>query len=74
MRPRLASRPAPMREVAIALIPMRDASDAIQRGLAAWNASQLTDAIRSVEFFLERAKGALANHQVSDTKPAIIKE
>ncbi|SDH42118.1 MULTISPECIES: hypothetical protein [unclassified Duganella] len=51
--------PQPMPAVARALIPLKDASTAIQRGLEAWNSSQLQDAIRSAEFFIAKAKLAL---------------
>jgi hypothetical protein len=52
-------RPQPMLAVARALIPLKDASEAIARGLEAWNQSQLRDAIRSTEFFIAQAKEAL---------------
>lgn len=61
--------PTPMPAVARALVPMKDAAEAIQRGLAAWNASQLTDAIRSAEFFLDKAKRALSDENVGKEPP-----
>lgn len=48
-----------MPAVARALIPMEDASAAILRGLEAWNASQLRDAIQSAEYFIDLAKKSL---------------
>lgn len=57
--------PPPMPAVARALIPLKDASTAIQRGLEAWNPSQLQDAIRSAEFFIDRAKHALENKPIA---------
>jgi len=52
--------PPPMPGVAQARLPMSEAKNAAERGAEAWNRSQLEDAIRSVEFFIEKAKAALA--------------
>jgi endonuclease III-like uncharacterized protein len=52
-----------MPRVAVALLPLRDADAAITRALAAWNESQLQDAIRSAEFFINKAKQALEDQQ-----------
>ena len=37
--------------------------DAVLRAATAWNKSQLTDALRSVRFFLDAAESAMTNNQ-----------
>jgi hypothetical protein len=49
-----------------ALIPMKDASEAIARALEAWNVSQLGDAIRSAAFFIGQAKKAISQGAAPD--------
>lgn len=66
------AKPNPMPAVERALIPMRDASAAIARGLEAWNPSQLCDAIRSAEFFLAQARAALDVNPIPMPKPGTI--
>ena len=52
--------PPPMPAVAAAQIPMRDVVRAAERGVQAWNKAQMEDAIRSIEFFIDRTKAVLA--------------
>lgn len=53
-----AQRPAPMPDVRPALLNVADLAAAVDRAGKAWNKSQLTDALRSARFFLERAEQA----------------
>jgi hypothetical protein len=63
-----------MPSVARALIPMEDASAAIQRGLDAWNPSQLQDAIQSAEYFIGLAKKSLHENDQPEFKAGVIYE
>lgn len=66
----VAGGPPPVPAVARALIPMKDASAAIQRGLEAWNESQLRDAIQSAEYFIELAKKSLGQNDIQPAEQA----
>ena len=57
--------PSPSPDIQGALLTLNDAGAALQRGQAAWNRSQLTDAIRSARYFLDLAEGEL-NHSKTD--------
>ena len=64
------TKPSPMPAVAQSLIPMKDAAGALARGLDAWNASQLRDAIRSAEFFIDQAKQAIDQNNAPAASPS----
>lgn len=51
--------PAPMPQVRVALLSVRDLQEAADRAAKAWNLTQLRDALRSVRYFLELAESSL---------------
>lgn len=53
------SDPPPMPKVRAAVVYLPDAIRALERGLEAWNATQLRDAIRSAQHFLDAASVAM---------------
>lgn len=62
---RLPPPPMPMVSAAHAYLP--DAIHALRRGLDAWNPTQLKDALRSAEHFLQAAKNALGSVSTQGT-------
>ena len=47
-----------MPHVASALVSLNDAAQALQRAQAAWNSTQLVDALRSAKAFIAAAEAA----------------
>ena len=61
--------PPPMPGVAQAQQPLTEAAAAIERGLRAWNTSQLQDALRSASYFIVLAEESLARQSLKDQQP-----
>ncbi|NML61814.1 hypothetical protein HHL21_12160 [Massilia sp. RP-1-19] len=59
--------PPPMPQIHLALNRIADARVSLERGEAAWCATQIEDAIRSAEFFIKAARDALNSQPESPT-------
>lgn len=57
--PQYHQSPGPMPEVAKAQVYLPDAEAALQRAAAAWNPTQMRDALRSLRMFVDRAEEVL---------------